>query len=277
MKGASLSIAFNRPHHFQRSFESLLSAANSSALFKVVVFQTGDPNTERVIDHFKPAIDRLICVDGSSKSVQENINFNRFHGYRVLFDELGYDWVLSVEDDVQVAFDAITFTQEMFDRYSSCARFRGVNLGSFERKSPELNFTYSLLRYGLHGQAGAIGLRTWKHIRHWEIDSCATDGWDGLIEGYLKTGFMATPNTSRFLDEGWIGTHTPSNQRDPYYTSLAASFMGTDEYPIAEYLHRDILHSLRKDAVIYKKFNWFEYQLRNFKRYLQIRRKSSQK
>ena len=184
----------------------------------------------------------------------ENINHNRFLAYEVAFNEFRADWVLAVEEDVVLSKDAVVFTEFVVSKFSGRRFFRGINLGSREPFDERLFNTYSLLRYGLHGQASVIGKKTWKFIqRRSLIAKFSTHGFDSLIESHLKTGFMVTPNLSRSLDTGWDGTHMPNDQNDVYFQEMNKSFV-CEMDPPTHYFTLNILHRWREDLAIYKMY-----------------------
>ena len=166
-----------------------------------------------------------------------------------------FDWVIAIEDDVELASDAVEFVIKMHERYRNKKMYRGINLGSLENSDSAKISTYSRLSYGLHGQASAIPKKTWA-----KFNSChavyrsMTEPLDSLMENYLKRGYMITPNRSRFKDNGWNGTHAPKDPKDKYFSSIEQSWTGHDTKRVATYIHSDQRHSWRKDARV---FSWF--------------------
>jgi hypothetical protein len=87
---------------------------------------------------------------------------------------------------------------------------------------------------------------------------------DGLVESYLKTGYMVTPNHSMFIDRGWNGTHAPSDSADPYYSELKSSFELNGSENGQFDLH-DIEPNWREDCIVFHHKADFEFKLRHAK------------
>jgi hypothetical protein len=154
----------------------------------------------------------------------------------------------------------------MYEKFKKNRSFRGVNLGSFEPNSIENRYSYSLLRYGLHGQAGAITKKTWDHFQlsYLQRDIC-TIGWDSKIESYLKTGFLVTPNASRLLDRGFGGTHQSTDPNSPYFANQRSSWVGAGFLPILNFERKNLIHTWRKDARNFRKYESFAYRAKDIK------------
>jgi hypothetical protein len=219
----------------------------------VIVHQVGHEKVADVIREFRDEIEILVEVEGSNKIPLVNINTNRILGYQISFDWLQSDWVLAIEEDVEISFDAIEFVSQMMERYHLHRLFRGINLGSREQMGKSDLFTYSRLRYGLHGQAGVITRKVWRHFNTEKLISKSSgSGLDSMLENYLKRGFMITPNASRSLDTGWNGTNAPSDPSHIYFREMSSSWLGKDRYAIGEYKQRDLLHSWRDDIAVFR-------------------------
>jgi hypothetical protein len=166
-----------------------------------------------------------------------------------------FDWVIAVEDDIELAPDAIEFVMQVHERYKNKKMYRGINLGSLEApETVEIN-TYSLLSYGIHGQASAIPRKTWSRFNSGKaVVESISSPLDSLMESFLKTGFMVTPNRSRFKDNGWNGTHAPKDPKDSYYKNIEDSWTGYKMETIDRYIRVDHQHTWRSDA---RGFTWF--------------------
>jgi hypothetical protein len=146
-------------------------------------------------------------------------------GREVAFTWLQADWCLGVEEDVQISCDAIDYIFEMYERHHTNPFFRGVNLGSKLKFDESRNALYSLVRFGIHGQASMITRKTWQHFNVNKLRRKSNvSGLDAMMEHYVKTGFMCTPRNSRYLDNGWNGTHSSSDPDNEHYSSIRASY-----------------------------------------------------
>ena len=178
--------------------------------------------------------------------------------YNILQD----DFVLGIEDDSVLAPDALEFTKSIFLKYKNEKYFRGINLGSFENDENIGDAAYSILRYGLNGHAGGLSRETWQKFneRSLIINSNSVP-LDSMLENYVKTGFMVTPNKSRYINYGWDGTHGPKYPADDFYIKIASSFKSLNTSSKFEYINVNIKHNWRNDCVIFKKNDNFKYYL----------------
>lgn len=260
MKKSIVIFANSRADLLLSSIESVLNAFGSKDWEKVIVLQTGYSDVEKVVAKYENYFDLVLRVKKYFEITLGNINQNRILGTSICFDLLNSDVVLGIEEDTSIGFDALFFISEMCEKYKLDKSFRGVNLGSFESNTEENRYTYSLLRFGLHGQAGALTKNTWEHFSlSYLLQDICNVGWDSRIESYLKTGFLATPNSSRLLDQGWGGTHQPTDPDSPYFANQRSSWVGTNPIPIRDFQHKNIFHTWRKDARIYKSNESFIY------------------
>lgn len=247
-QGAVLVVAFNRAHELRRCLSSIINQTGLDCPL-VVFHQIGNQSVREVIDEYESKIHKLISFTPLGETPLENINTNRIFGYEYCFQILQSEWVLAVEDDIELGGDAISFVSEMFQVHQKKVWFRGVNLGSFELENQASLEGYSRLSYGLHGQAAAISKRTWRHFRPKKLlNNARTKPLDGAMENFLKLGYMVTPNRSRYLDNGWNGTHAPKDPNDSYFTKLRKSWVGSEPFFVDRYQHQQMTHSWRSDC-----------------------------
>jgi hypothetical protein len=257
-------VTYSRPDLLRECLNSLVSNSRLEGKKVIVIWQKGHPEIGLVLSDFEKYIDLLIQVDGASRSTVQNISHNRFLGNSIAFDFYQSPWVLGIEEDVQISNDALLFIEEMFWRYRKYAHFRGVNLGSIEHQSNAKPSEYSLLRFGLHGPASMITRKSWQKFDNSKLLSLGEhDLFDGIFEHYLKTGFMVTPNRSKFLDQGWGGSHTPISPTDRYFAEMQKSFILKPNLQKSDFVRLDIIHFWRYDVTNYRKKSqvlfWIRY------------------
>lgn len=176
---------------------------------------------------------------------------------------------MAVEDDVEIARDSALFCAFAIDKYWGNPNFRDVNLGSRIPKTSQSKVinSFSLVRYGLHGQAGLLTSTSWRYIKKYNLGLGGSDGFDVQVESYLKTGFMVTPNYSRYLDRGFdsFAIHAPKNSEDAAFTATKNSYIGRDYIvPNVPYSLKQIYYtSWRIDAVAYKRIDKLKYWLKH--------------
>lgn len=251
-QGAILLATYSRPDELEMCLKSLTNQLARVEPVIVVIFQRGNLQVQRVLEKFRADIHYIFETDALGASPLENINFNRILGYELCFEYLKFDWVLAVEEDIVISNDSFDFCNEAMTKYWKNPFFRGVNLGSYEKMNVADKPTYSLISYGLHGQASAITKPTWDRLPKNTLRKFARiDGFDGQVENFLKIGFFVTSNSSRYLDYGWNGTHASRDKHDNYYQRLRESWAGDVSVLPDKYLHMQVTHNWRADAVKY--------------------------
>lgn len=257
-------FSYSRADLLRDCIESVLGAAESELWKKVLIWQQGHEDVRKVVDEYKDNFDVFVVSKSQQKTTLGNINQNRVLGTSICFDSLNSDYVLGIEEDSMIGYDALVFIDQMYRRYRSVRAFRGINLGSLEELHLQALGDYSLIRFGLHGQAGVLTRSTWNKINMEKLlDNIDDEGWDSRIEYVTKSGFMVTPNASRLLDRGWVGTHAPTDSEHPYFAKMRLSWIGLDSFEIPKYRLRNVAHSWRKDSIVYRKSGSPFFTLRN--------------
>ena len=201
-KGAFVLATYQRPEILGKVLQSIYGANNSSDFHKVIVFQGNNEKSLDIINGFKDEATILIRVSGKDKSPLENITNNYLLGLEVAFEYLAVDYVIEVEDDSVIAPHTLDFIDQIYKKYNSKRKFRGINLGSYESRR-ELNGTYSLLRTGVHATHGVIVRRSWKFISRRRITTrIRTSPLDSTVEAYWKTG--GYDETHMFAEDYWV-------------------------------------------------------------------------
>ena len=228
-------------------------ASNSSKWKRILVYQRGYEQMEKKVHELKSSFDLVIETSGDKNTTLANINFNRALGMRLAFEEFQADFVLGIEEDSLISSDSLVFVERVFNRHHGSRKFMGVNLGSIEPRSLNDISGYSRLRYGLQGQAGGLTKRAWRRCNKLLKDFDNENvGWDSRLEYFLKTGYMITPNISRMCDYGWLdGTHASSDPDDIHFRSLRENWIDDRVDESLEYKEVPVLHSWRKDVVLF--------------------------
>ena len=223
--GAICIATYSRAEDLDRCIANIVAARNGRNIPLIVVHQRGFDSVSQVVAKWESEIQVLVQSETQGRTALENINLNSLLGREVAFTWLRADWCLGVEDDVQISSDAIDFVLEMHKRHSSNPFFRGVNLGSKLKFDESKNGFYSLVRFGIHGQASMITRKTWRHFNVNKLRKKSNvSGLDAMMEHYIKTGFMCTPRNSRYLDNGWNGTHSSPDPNDKHYLRIRESY-----------------------------------------------------
>jgi len=264
MKGSIGIAAFSRAEELDECLESVVHARNNRDLPLIVLHQVGHESVDKVVTKWHSEIQILLKVEALGRTPLENINLNGIILRDLAFRYLNSDWFLGVEEDVVIGGDSINFIECMMQQYRQYPGFRGVNLGSAISRNNASESTYSRIRYGLQGQAGAIPKKVWERFDTSQLVRQSSQvGLDAMLERYLKTGFMCWPNLSRYIDRGWNGTHTPSDSSDAYYENLRESFVNISLDQDLKYVEDSIANPWREDCFIYKPLSTPFHSIRN--------------
>ena len=255
-KGAILILTHSRAGMLEELLENVELLEGRINLPLIVVRQLGDESVGKVIATKRSKINMLIELDGSAPSVAQNISANRVAGYSAAFDTYKIDWVLAIEDDVLLARDTLTFISHVYEKYKKNRNFRGINLGSKLKVSELTRDSFCLIRFGIYGQGSVITEKTWQQLKKFNlIESALKTHWDSAFEFFIKTGFMVSPNNSRYIDRGINGTHMGSPDTDSYFSDVANSFVGFETNSNINYFKRDLGYWWRGDL---KRYNFYE-------------------
>jgi len=265
VKKSLVIFAYNRPILLQACIESVINAKGHSGWSKVLIYQEGCPETNRIISQYSMHFDLITQIKPQFDIPIANINFNRVTGTTIAFETFEPEYLLGIEEDTLIGYDSLQFAEVIFQKYGHNPLFRGINLGSLEPPEKATQNGYSILRYGLHGQAGVITKRTWLKIRsNKALRDFSLQGWDASVEFNFKSGFVISPNRSRFLDKGLGGTHAPSDPLNSHYINMEKSWVGMSASDIQNYERIQIKHNWRHDCKPFKKRHNLIFFMRQF-------------
>jgi hypothetical protein len=248
----------------EESIVSFLEAIGSESWSLLIVQQAGSLEINQILKKYEQKITLLMRFNDIGKGVLGNINYSRLLGTSIAFDQFSAELVLGIEEDTKISKDSLVFIEQMQLRYGFNSRFRGVNLCSRLPLNPDLMNTYSILRFGLSGQAGAINLKTWQRINlHNLLKDIGEEEWASRIEPIMKTGFVIHPNNSRLFDQGWGGYSSAELGPDSEsFVTQHASWVG-DYLPTEKsYVRQDMPGVWRHDAIFYRPWHNIYFDLR---------------
>ena len=255
-----LIIGFSRPNLLENCIKSVLNCNLHESFKKVIITQRGMIETKEVVDKYQKAFNVVLEIDGSDLETRENITRNRILGYSICFNNLKSDLCIALEEDVEISQDTLQFTNHIFNLYNEDSQFRGINFGSLIPYSDEAAHTYSKQRFGMNGPASAIPLKTWSQLVERNLITYRKeDLFDGMFEFYLKTGYMVTPNNSRYIDNGFVGSHTNSDPNSEFFLKIRGSYMKKNLPMNSIYNEMPMEQGWRKDQIIYRKMDTFYY------------------
>jgi hypothetical protein len=259
----------SRALELDRCISSLRKARGLNTWKLIVLQQSGHTKVDRILAKHRNIIDTSISHKPQYDSVLGNINNNRILGMRIAFHQFNADYVLGIEEDNLISSDALEFIDFVYTNYHRKRFFRGINLGSLEFGNHIESSGFSLLRSGLYGSAGVLTRKTWIALEkggYLDFDfGDPKNPWDAMIEFYLKSGFMVTPNLSKNLDIGYGGAFSPKNSSHYFFTSNKKSWIQSNRYTNQKYKHIQIPHSMKKDIITFKRMHSMVYAARNNK------------
>lgn len=259
-------ITFNRSKLLDSCLESVRIALGNKSYPVYIVIQNASREDEKVLAKYSDIISGTQHVVDQSVGIEELINNNRIKAWQIALIKNHHNYVICLEDDVEISPDFFEFTEQVLEQNDSLKDFMGINYGSFETKGSV--GTYSRVRYGLHGPASLISLKTFEKLRLSSLQKLhGRLAWDSWVEPIIKMGFVATSNHSRYRDNGIIGTHATMDTSATYFEKLNSSFDYGLKQPASAITNLNIQHSIRSDCKIYSQENNFQY----FCRFLAIR------
>lgn len=253
MSASSLAVSiitYRRSHLLDSCLRSLSIAMSKNQYPVFIIIQDADEDDLAILRKYDNIVTEIIHVDVGDKNVEDLINSNRIRAWEFPLISRGYQYVICLEDDVEVSPDIFKFTEQVLAQVGRCRNFWGINYGSFEK--PVESSTYSKLRYGLHGPASLISKRSLERFNlNWLMRFHGKIPWDSWVEPLVRTGFMVTSNVSRYRDNGYSGTHATLENNSEYFQKLNESFVHGLRTVATNYYHRDLEHHWRADCRIY--------------------------
>jgi len=225
LNGTVVVVCHNRPRHLQIVIEQLRSAQDYELYKVIVVHQLGNEDVSSVIDSGLPSAKVYRTKYDEKVSIRARINANVYKGLLEAFRDPNCDFAVVLEDDIVVANDFLWFVRFVIWKMYNDEDFRAVNGFSRMKSKPfRKNFTlgYVRLNYGA-GWGWAVKRDTFISLQNlWHGDE--DDHWDGLIEDYLRTGFVVNPLVSRIMNIGLEGTGTHGGVDANLESEIADSF-----------------------------------------------------
>jgi hypothetical protein len=254
-------ITYRRSHLLDLCLQSLSLAMSKKRYPIYILIQDADPEDLAILKKHSDLITETTYVNKNGKNVEELINNNRISAWEIPLIARGHQYVICLEDDVEVSPDIFDFTEEVLAQNVKTKNFWGINYGSFEK--PDELGTYSKLHYGIHGPASLVGRES---IKKFKLNKLKKFGgaipWDAWVEPLVKTGFMATSNVSRYRDNGHSGTHMSLQNNSRYFQKLNESFVYGLTGHATSYFNSDIEHQWRADCSIYNEKGKIKRHLR---------------
>ena len=221
--GAILILCHARTEHLIKVLESIKLASTVQEWDIVICAQ--DPTTEvlQIIKNTK--LQNLYVEVRSLKekdfSVKKCINSNLFWGMNHIFNVLGKEYVVVLEDDVVISPSFLEYMCYFLTRFQKSRSFRGVNsVSSFVGDQNENSFgKYS---QGLMWGWGITNRVFQKLEKFWTGEEDAH--WDYYLEPFLRTGFVINPMYSQVKNIGFDSTASHTKDAPELENAINESF-----------------------------------------------------
>lgn len=198
-----------------------IEKGNALNLDVIIVCQRGCPEVEKIVLGLNPRYIKIFTPERMSESVKSLINRNIHTGLQEGFGR-GADYVVVVEDDIEISPSFIHFVNTLQKDLGSDPSFRAINGFSANNLSSEITAGYGKYRFGV-GWGWSINRNVWKKLSEfWSGKENAH--WDGLIEPYIRTGFVVMPNHSLIVNHGLKGNGSNSANDPEFDEAITSSF-----------------------------------------------------
>jgi GR25 family glycosyltransferase involved in LPS biosynthesis len=215
-----------------------------------VIIQDPTPEDEAVLANYSELISKVIPTQSNGRGVEELINANRILAWKNALVFENHDYVICLEDDVEISLDFFEFTEQVLNLNKDLKKFMGVNYGSFETNFR--NGSFSKIRYCIHGPASLVTWSSFKKFKTGKLSRFRGKiAWDSWVEPIAKMGFMATSNIAKYRDNGINGTHTSSDATSEYFVKLNNSFQYGADNPSQAVWLENVSHTWRTDCILF--------------------------
>ena len=254
-------ITFNRNNMLDLCLSSIKNAMKSSNYPVYVIIQDSMPEDEAVLAKYSDLILKVIPTQSEGRGVEELINANRILAWNHALVVENHDYVICLEDDVEISLDFFGFTEQILDLNKDQKKFMGINYGSFETNFR--NGGFSKIRYGIHGPASLVTRSSFEKFKTGNLSRLRGKiAWDSWVEPITKMGFMATSNIAKYRDNGINGTHTSSDATSEYFVKLDNSFQYGADNPSRTVWLENVSHSWRTDCISFLERDNLKYLAR---------------
>ncbi len=213
-------VTFDRPMELMLSIRAI-EIGNALNLDVIIVCQRGCPEVEKIVLGLNPRYIKIFTPERESESVKSLINRNIHTGLQESFSR-GADYVVVIEDDIEISPGFIHFVDTLQKDLGSDPSFRAINGFSANNFNSEISAGYGKYRFGV-GWGWSINRSVWKKLSEfWTGKENAH--WDGLIEPYIRTGFVVMPNHSLIVNHGLKGNGSNSANDPEFDEAITFSF-----------------------------------------------------
>jgi hypothetical protein len=242
-------VCFNRTTELLKTLDSIEKAFNSPKRV-IIVCQLGCEPVENIVKNLSS--DKYYKIYTSKKKDSESsrflINRNVFTALSAAF-ELGADFVSLVEDDIEVHPQFFNFMAQINEEFMNDFFFKAANGFSGNSVLQECGEGFGKYRFGV-GWGWSINKKNWRNLkRFW--DGSEDRHWDGLIEPFMRSGFVVMPNHSLIINNGLIGNGTNSGADLALNQKIVSSYLSNKAFDQPHWVMNQINLSWREDCFEY--------------------------
>jgi hypothetical protein len=255
LNGIVCIVCFNRLEELKRSVESV-QKANVLNQRIIVVCQRGNPDVEKYVNALNEnEFIKIFTAERVSESVKSIINRNVHRAFEEAFSRKA-DYVVLIEDDIEIHNSFLKFVDSVQKIYLDDSKFRAVNGFCASPAIPQVLNGYGKFRFGV-GWGWSINSKTWKKLKsNW--NGSEDSHWDGLIEPYMRTGFVIMPNTSLIRNHGLNGEGSNSAEDPILAKAIDQSFKINNNFLDKEWTFNQLDVQWREDCFTYVNTNSFK-------------------
>jgi len=218
-------LTYERTWHLTKTIKSLEKAQGLKDFNILFLVQGKNEEILTICHDFKVNRKSIYTVNPPDEWESfKKINANMRTGLKISFEILKSPWVVILEEDIEIAPDALDFFRLCEEQFGEVENYRATN--SFSRmifkESGFGNQNYVRLNFGV-GWGWALNDRNYKAISEiWT--GFENEHWDGLLEPYFRTGFVVNPWLSRSLNRGLDGSGANTGIQDKLFYEIRKSF-----------------------------------------------------
>jgi hypothetical protein len=214
MNGQVLLLAYKRPSELEIVLNSIRRADLSGISSLLILQQSGNEEVSKLLGTLDWMQHTIRKVEKNPLfSIKQQINSNLFSGIKLAFLDPKIDFVSVLEDDIVVAPDFFKFSATMCHEFKKDLKFRGVNGFSGVPAINASDEEYCQFRYGL-GWGWTVTREIWLELQKFWT-GIEDNHWDGLVDPFIRTGFVVMPIRSRIQNIGFEETATHTRRENP--------------------------------------------------------------
>jgi hypothetical protein len=248
LKGVISIVCFNRLTELKLAIDAVEKSKLSNQNI-LIVCQKGNPEVENYVTALDELIfEKIFTPEIQNESTKQVINRNVHTALKVGFLQQA-DYVVLIEDDIQIHPTFLKYVDQLQMEKIDDSNFRGINGFSASQQDPKYINGYGKFRFGV-GWGWSINVKVWNEISvFWKGTENAH--WDGLIEPFMRCGYVTMPNTSLIRNHGLDGKGSNSADDPELSHAISQSFeMGSKSQDTTWTLHQSDIN-WREDCFTY--------------------------